>query len=440
MSNNVFIFYILLIPKPYEKYSAGGCYEEPDYEQKVGNWVEISNNFKNGSQLTLNGLYKSGKKVGKWDILYNYKGKNEKIFNNINPIEYRGGGSYEIGGDELKEGNWVEVLDNFKDNSQLTQNGVYKNGKKVGRWDIWFNYKGNNEQMQYFIIGGGYYEENEQKEGSWVEISNIFTDISQIIYSGKYINGKKIGIWEICHRKQDVNLYLIILICQFYGNYSGGGSYDEKGNELKVGDWVDISDDWKDFCQITYKGEYKNGRKFGSWDIEEIIDFKKPLKIMQTKESNQYRAGGQYDKVGYGVKLGKWIELHHEFLTQATFHGEYRNGRKVNKWDIYLKQNGKNEYIGGGLYDDQESENLGPVKQGKWIELDDRFQEYQDQMLFIRDCRATHQGEYSNNKKFGRWDSYFSNYQIGGGLYNENGVKEGFWSQLSESFSMLDIC
>ncbi|CAD8213401.1 unnamed protein product [Paramecium octaurelia] len=374
----------------------GGKYEEADYEQKVGNWVEISYNFKSGFQLILNGSYMGGKKVGRWDIWNNYKGNNEKIED----------GSQQSQGDEIKEVDWEKVLDNFKDISQLISNGQYKNGHKVGRWDIWYKYEGKNEK-----IGGGYYEENEQKEGYWVEISNNFTNNSQITYNGKYLNGKKIGIWEICHRKQGHSDFSKI----------GCGSYDEEGNELKVGDWVDISDDWKDFCQITYKGEYKNGRKFGSWDIEEIIDIKKPFKIM---------AGGQYDKVGYGVKLGKWVELHHEFLSQATFHGEYRNGRKVNKWDIYLNQNGKREYIGGGFYDDQESANLGPVKKGKWIELDDRFQE---------DCRVTHQGEYSNNNKVGRWDCYLSNYKIGGGLYNENGIKDGLWLQLTESFSIYNL-
>lgn len=36
----------------------------------------------------------------------------------------------------MKIGKWFELSDGFMDTSQVIYNGVYKNGEKVGRWDI----------------------------------------------------------------------------------------------------------------------------------------------------------------------------------------------------------------------------------------------------------------------------------------------------------------
>ncbi|CAK66085.1 unnamed protein product (macronuclear) [Paramecium tetraurelia] len=378
----------------------GGSYDEQGDELKIGQWMEISDFFNNFSQVIYNGLYKNGKKVGYWYIWEQSEGNYERI----------GGGSYEVSGNEFKVGRWVETSNNYSDISQVTYKGEYNNGLKIGGWDIWYKYEGKSTK-----IGGGQYDEsgNEFKLGPWVEISDVFNNFSQVTYNSQYKNDKKVGRWDVWYQQEGKNEKI------------GGGSYDELGDELKVGQWVEISNNYRDNSQVTYNGEYNNGIKIGQWDIYQRIGFDQPI---------QKIGGGQYDNVGHGVKFGQWIELHDEFMntSQVTFNGEYRNNRKVNRWDIFFNSNGENKLIGGGLYDNEEREDLAPGKLGKWIELDYRFNEYQNQIQYDRSFQVTHQGEYKNNKQTDRWDTYF---QDRGGSYNENGIKDGQWGLLTTKFS-----
>lgn len=57
-----------------------------------------------------------------------------------------GGGFYDEEGNGYKKGKWVELYNGFYDSSQITYHGEYKNSKKVGRWNIYFNY-GENKEM-----------------------------------------------------------------------------------------------------------------------------------------------------------------------------------------------------------------------------------------------------------------------------------------------------
>lgn len=46
---------------------------------------------------------------------------------------------------------------------------------------------------------------------------------------------------------------------------SGGGSYDEGGEGIKIGDWIEVHDEFIFGSEITYAGLYKNGIKVGTW-------------------------------------------------------------------------------------------------------------------------------------------------------------------------------
>ncbi|CAD8110383.1 unnamed protein product [Paramecium primaurelia] len=108
--------------------------------------------------------------------------------------------------------------------------------------------------------------------GNWMEKSYNFSDSSQVIYKGEYQYGKKIGRWDIqCRKKIDQPFKII-----------GGGLYNEKG-DVKIGYWEEISDKFRDFSQIIYKGDYINGQKIGRWNIEYRKDFDEPFKKMQLK-------------------------------------------------------------------------------------------------------------------------------------------------------------
>ncbi|CAD8159261.1 unnamed protein product [Paramecium pentaurelia] len=378
----------------------GGSYNSQGL--KHGKWIDLCDWFYDYSQITFQGEYKNGKKIGQWDFYWNWNQKNRQI----------GGGYY--GDDEIKTGRWIELNDSFSWVSQVTYNGEYKNGIKVGRWDIWYkkNYGTNqNIQLQNYMIryyvqifsGGGLYDEGNKK-GRWIEISDNFDGGQQMTYNGEYKQGKKVCQWDILWNFYHQQYRLM-----------GGGLHD---NGIKIGKWVEISQGFKMSSQITYIGEYKNGSKFGRWDT--YWDWNKNFQI----------GGGSYDNAGYGLKIGKWVDLSDEYegVQQVIYNGEYQNGQKVGRLQKILCKICKIQYYaykyfsGGGLFDEG-------IKIGRWQDLSDGFRIV---------SQITYDGQYQNGKKVGRWDIYWrhqkENKQIGGGSYDEEGVKAGQWIELIEGF------
>ncbi|CAD8190271.1 unnamed protein product [Paramecium pentaurelia] len=336
----------------------GGEYDQAGQGLKIGQWIDISDGFFEDSQVTYNGQYKNGKKVGKWDILFNWNGKN-KI----------GGGFYDLEGEGLKTGCWVDIYDQYQQHRSITYIGEYKNGKKVGKWDIWYNYLGKNNN-----IGGGLYDEKglELKIGQWLELSDGFCDYSQVTYQGQYENGQKVGKWDIWFNEEGEKYKI------------GCGFYDKGGQGLKTGQWIDIHDQYLQSRHITYYGEYRNGKKFGRWNI--------------MYDKNEI-GGGQYDEAGQGLKIGKWIDISGGFYedSQVTYNGEYKNGQKVGKWDIWYKKDRKNIMIGGGSYDEEDQ----GIKIGEWIEISEGFDCYYE---------VTYKGSYQNGIKVGTWIEIFQGF------------------------------
>ncbi|CAD8214438.1 unnamed protein product [Paramecium pentaurelia] len=230
----------------------GGQYDEAGNECKIGRWIELSDKFKATCQVRQYGEYINGKKVGRWDSYWHY----EKLYKHI------GGGLYDESGNECKIGRWIEITEEFNSTSQVSYHGDYKCGKKVGRWDIW--YQKNYHDLKYEKIGGGSYDEvgNGCKIGKWTEVIHDFSDFSQVTYLGEYKNGKKIGLWEI----------------QYEAKKIGSGSYDEQGDMIKIGKWIELHDPFTDSFQIIYEGEFKRGQKVGTWiqkeRYENHLDFK----------------------------------------------------------------------------------------------------------------------------------------------------------------------
>ncbi|CAD8156417.1 unnamed protein product [Paramecium pentaurelia] len=419
-----------------EELIGGGFYDEEG--DKNGKWIDINDFFSENSQVIITGEYKNGKKIGRWDILYR-----DNVYQQFKQI---GGGSYDEACDGIKIGIWNEISDWFWANSQVIITGEYKNGKKIGRWDIFYRM---NVYQQFKQIGGGSYDEAGNKNEKWIDISDGFLVFKQVTYNGEYKNGKKVGKWDIWFKDCKEN------------NKIGGGSYDDEGNGMKVGEWIDINEEFDQRHQITYNGEYKNGQKIGLWKISkrennilklhgcinydlngqeifrsgensklihmgEFNDGKKvgPWKIW-FKEYKTYKhiGGGSYDEQGNGTKIGKWIDLDDKFdnKIQILYVGEYENGQKVGRWNNVWYE--KYE-IGGGSYDEQGN----GTKVGKWIDSDDKF-EYKKQITYI--------GQYENGQKVGSWDIvWFCGQSIGGGSYDQNGygIKVGQWIDLDDGF------
>ncbi|CAD8118556.1 unnamed protein product [Paramecium sonneborni] len=166
--------------------------------------------------------------------------------------------------------------------------------------------------------------------------------------------------------------------------FSGGGFYDQQGNQKKIGKWLELDEWFKYERQLIYQGEYNmNGAKIGRWDIQYVLNY-----------SMEYRqvGGGSYDQEGNEKKIGKWTELDKYFdSNQSYYNGEYNtNGTKAGRWNIiYRKLDLEYIQIGGGSFDQE------GTKFGKWIEITKSYE-------------VTQNGEY-----------------------NKNGVKVGTWIEMS---------
>ncbi|CAD8117885.1 unnamed protein product [Paramecium primaurelia] len=380
--------------------NVGGYYSNTGNKQ--GQWITLIENYWSQAKVYEVGEYQNGIRKDNWKYIYD----NKKI----------GGGRYNYEGQ--KHGKWVELQKNFQDHIQVKYTGEYKNGQKIGIWDIEYR----NERRNHFIkIGGGAYNEvgDGLQSGNWVEISDNknFEADEQIIYIGQYKNGKKVGRWDIwCNMLDEKSLKII-----------GGGLYDEAGDGLKIGEWIDLNDGFDEQKYVTYHGEYKNDKKVGLWEIWNLC-------LSKYDYQEKYIGGGLYDEDGEEIKLGKWVQLPDNFRNcQATYNGEYKNGKKVGRWDIWCDVFDENnlKIIGGGLYDEAGD----GLKLGNWVELWDNFEEHE---------QVTYKGEYKNGNKVGQWDIWYKCLRdsdkiiikIGGGSYDEDGegLKQGKWVEVSDNF------
>ncbi|CAD8110093.1 unnamed protein product [Paramecium primaurelia] len=394
----------------------GGSYQKDGLKQ--GLWKQLIKNYWKRAKLYEIGEYFNDHKRGKWKYIY----EDKEI----------GGGLYNEFGE--KTGKWIDISRNFweykqqllKSESQILFIGNYINGCKVGRWDInWREQK----DSQFIKIGGGSYDNNRQGEeetkiGEWIELSDGFWNKSQVTYSRKYVNGKKINRWNIL----------------VSGKLIGGGQYgyQESSYGIKQGKWIELDDGFYDSNQITYRGEYKNSIKIGKWDIifrdsnvNQDIQMQKILfQIIKSAVVVFMMSNHQIRKE---LKQGAGLRLVMGFM--ITYKGEYQNGKKVGRWDIYFKDlcMDNNIYIGGGSF---EIQSIGDsIKRGKWQEPDDKFRS-QSQIIQI--------GEYKDGQKVGLWQIYQENIfqqkrkQIGGGIYIDKngcqGIKIGLWIDLSRDF------
>ncbi|CAD8095120.1 unnamed protein product [Paramecium sonneborni] len=325
----------------------GGKYDMN--EMKTGQWVELINNFSNNYQVSYSGFYKKGQKNGYWNTLLKQE----------NDFEIIGGGFYEDG---VKDGQWMEL--NSNDDYRFTQIGEYQRGLKINRWNIIFTKQYTDN---YKKIGGGLYNLDGLKYGKWIEIQNEQENF--IAYIGEYKNGKKQGKWDILQGLTEINNY----------NMIGGGCYDENG--FKKGSWKEIEQFSYEFDVISI-GKYSNGKKIEKW-------------------VTMYRDGKdvEYENLGCecfdlnGIKQGQWVEISDNFINQLiTYHGYYKDGVKVDMWQIYFREEGKDDFIniGGGFFD-----NNG-IKQGKWVELHENFND---------DMKVAYHGDYLYGKKIGKWDT-----------------------------------
>ncbi|CAD8193813.1 unnamed protein product [Paramecium octaurelia] len=365
----------------------GGVYD--DKGNKTDIWKEQYENYSDLFKALYIGEYIDGKKIGNWIT---------KLDNLI-----IGGGNYIL--PNVKDGKWVELNTNLKRLSefQVYIIGEYKNGKKQGIELIVHQNK---------IIAQGIYDQDGKKNGKWVEVFENYNKDCQVFWVGIYREGLKYGKWNLVSQKQEKSQEVII----------GGGTYDELG--LKIGQWIELHNNYQNNCQVTYNGQYKQGKKIGKW-----ITSYKP----KNKQDIRTICNGNYDE--NGNKTGNWIVLHKNFFDGCliNYEGVYKFGKKQGYWKTqYCQDTKKNpEIIGGGAY------NENGQKNEEWIDLDENFWD---------DSQIIYKGYYCNGQKQKKWDtmlrinieSQFQN--IGGGQFNENGMKDGKWIELCDNFFCWNQC
>ncbi|CAD8130559.1 unnamed protein product [Paramecium sonneborni] len=240
----------------------GGFYN--NLGQKSGYWRTLSKNFWDLSQVIYKGLYENGQKIGKWDI-------NWKIPQGINVFEQMylkqqqyyslsisGGGSFNE--NNMTNGIWIELCD-VTTNLYLVVNIRMAIKLVVGLvvGEIIMKQMNLNKciQIENFlnISGGGLYNDQGTKIGTWIEMSDNFNMENQVIYIGEYKNSKKVGKWNIQWRLNKCYPFLII----------GGGYYSV--NNLKIGKWIELSENYENGNQCIFYCEYKDGKYFGISDI-----------------------------------------------------------------------------------------------------------------------------------------------------------------------------
>ncbi|CAD8206702.1 unnamed protein product [Paramecium octaurelia] len=355
-----------------EFFQAGGIQTKEGI--KIGQWIDLSENFNKSSVTFYKGNYNQDKKVGVWDIL-------------IKDIII-GCGVYDDYGS--KNGLWVDLHQNFSNNCKILQIGQYQSGKKVAKWEIYYN---------NLIIGGGMYNKGS-KVGKWITLHENFQNSCLVTYSGEY-QGRKFGRWDIIYQNEII----------------GGGLYDRKGQ--KMGKWIDVHENFFDYCFVLYEGEYVGGKKQGVWNL-----------FMHENQIQTKLGEGNYNK--FGQKQGKWVEPFDNFFKggKIIFIGEYDNGIKIGQWLTYFQeQENQFQQIGGGSYDQN------GLKVGIWKDLYEYFN-YRSQIIY--------EGEYQNGTKHRRWKIWYNKFkqndyqEIGAGEYDKDGMKHGQWIDFMEELSCRD--
>ncbi|CAD8109912.1 unnamed protein product [Paramecium sonneborni] len=263
--------------------SGGGLYD--DFGEKTGRWIELHENFSNYNQISYDGDYKNGIQCGFWSMKCNQ--------NSV------GGGNYDIYG--IKVGKWVELYNQLLENNQVLFEGEYFKGTRIGFFKIIFE---NN------TIGGGEYNQIGQKVGQWVELDQCFQSDAQVYNLGFYKEDRKYGKWQL----------------QYLKNFIGGGIFDLNGE--KNGYWIEINQNFYCDCQLTFQGEYKNNQKRARWNA-----------LLNHKIIGGGRYNQNQEKVGNWIELHEnyWDEAQIIFKGQY-FNGIKRGiwmtifNNKIIKW------------------------------------------------------------------------------------------------------------
>ncbi|CAD8073455.1 unnamed protein product [Paramecium sonneborni] len=249
---------------------------------------------------------------------------------------------------------------------------------------------------------GGVQNVKGLKIGKWIELGDEFRNKSQVFHSGEYINGSKVGLWDIIYKRMD-KLDII-----------GGGSYiQKKEGSKKVVMEIELAHELQEKKQVIEQGEYKNGRKTA---VKDFMIKNQKIKIQLKLENGQddsliiyngqYINGKKVDKNRGGLKdsirFGQWKDIREIFQiyllkfdyitrdSEVTYNGEQQKERKVGRqW--------------GGSYNQEQREDriISSIKIGKQIDLSDNFSgNFIERSINNQKRIIIYDGEYQDGQKF----------------------------------------
>ncbi|CAD8129525.1 unnamed protein product [Paramecium sonneborni] len=358
-----------------------------------------------------------------------------RLLGNVNIIEYmkyihicvhfRGGGLYDQGGCQKKIGIWGVLYENFEYGRPVIYRGEYNaNGTKVGRWDI-IKF---NRYMRELQIGCINFDEN----GNAIYKSEFFV--------GSYKNSLKVGRWHFIYNGEKMQIIICIrkiIFIYFSIYFSGGGSYDQEGNQIKIKsgwNWmnslVQIQMKQVDFWCFGFQLGYQLNKiqliinfiffgkiiNPGLWTKQFFQIYSSFCKFRRNKQiMNIQISGGSYDQKGNLKRLEsgqiwmKSLTIRKKSLILVNIIKMYKGQQMGHMYCEQRKEKYQQMYAplsiqknvmsikymcvfrGGGSYDQE-----GNCKKiGKWVELDEEFSSAK---------QITYNGQYNKKgMKVGAW-------------------------------------
>ncbi|MEI6437022.1 MAG: hypothetical protein WCP32_19530, partial [Bacteroidota bacterium] len=302
------------------------------------------------------------------------------------------------------------------------------NGRKQGRWYIFYNQGNLKSEVVYRDDKKNGYLKEYAENGDLLKISKYIDDIIQpeaeeiqkIQVQNEYYPDGKIrvsamfrnGIQEGIKREYAADGNIEKAYLYKNGAIIGDGIVKEDGN--RDGYWKDYYPDGS----LKAEGNYDNGKQIGLWKyyhpngkIEQTGKFNKQGKLdgnwkwyfdnSELLKEENYRNGlrdglsTEYDETGKLIVEGEFINDNEdgpwfELIGDSFIRGAYRDGLRNGMWyNFYLDRNGANTdslcYFKGGFIEDNPD--------GKHI-------------YYWENGKVKDEGSYVNGKKEGDWFKY----------------------------------
>ena len=335
--------------------------------------------FHKEDRIEKQGSYVHGKKHGKWTTF-------DKKGNKVWEIDYVEG---------LVHGKWTF----FHMDGAKAQEINYQDGKKHGKWTVW-SQKGNpltevdyekdlahgkwmqwddtkepiaNISYERGQMHGSYWRRDirektirnrERNNKGWTSETHKSQEISVIIETGKYVRGKRQGLWKATDSEGK-----LLYECQYNNTIScqteASDPYDDRFDELhvtgqdvdgvRVGNWSWVNDN------NTVEGNYdKKGKRHGKWTYQADSQVVREVTFKHGKVIKISFSNTSGDQLGsYKFKKGNGLFELWSPTGEKWEAGRLKDGLRHNEWVTYW-EDGK--IRSQGSY-------LEGKKQGVWKEF-----------------------------------------------------------------------